>query len=94
MRTRRRVTRDLSSYRVSVPGRDLERAAARARLIARRERSDDYWSAGEIAAYAGVVPSAVSNWQTRYGNFPAPILVGGHKVWRRADVVAWLESRG
>lgn len=58
MRSRRRVTRDLRSYRVSVPSRDLEKAAARARLI------------------------------------PAPVLVGGRKAWQRADIVAWLESRG
>lgn len=90
MRTRRRVVRDLSSYRVSVPSRDLGRAAARARLIV----SQQYWDAQDIAAFAGVVPSVVSNWQTRYGNFPAPVLVGGRKAWRRADIVAWLESRG
>jgi len=83
----------LRPYEVNVPSRRLVEAAARARLIARQERSD-YWSAKDIAAFAGVVPSAVSNWQTRYGSFPAPILVGGHKVWRRADIVAWLESRG
>lgn len=85
-----KVTRNLRLYEVSAPGRRLVEAAAEARL----QRLNDYWGAKDIAAFAGVVPSAVSNWQTRYDNFPAPILVGGHKVWRRADVVAWLESRG
>lgn len=83
----------LRSYEVNVPSRRLVEAAAKARLIARQEH-DDYWSAKDIAAFAGVVPSAVSNWQARYDSFPAPILVGGHKVWRRAEIVAWLESRG
>lgn len=82
--------RNLGLYEASTPGHRLAKAATKARLIV----SQQYWDAEDIAAFAGVVPSVVSNWQTRYGNFPAPVLVGGRKSWRRADIVAWLESRG
>jgi hypothetical protein len=48
----------------------------------------------EIAASAGVTPSAVANWRKRFMDFPAPIVdLKSGPVFQGAHVRAWLDKR-
>ncbi len=47
----------------------------------------------EIADLAKVSKQAVSNWRTRYDNFPRPIhVLQSGPVWERENVEAWIKS--
>lgn len=49
----------------------------------------------EIAKLAGVSPQAVSNWQKRKDDFPAPLAqLASGAVWDGAVVRAWLDENG
>ena len=52
-------------------------------------------TASGIAEYAGVQPSAVSNWRKRFPNFPRPVgqASSGGDLFRESDVAAWLSER-
>jgi len=48
----------------------------------------------EIAAIAGVTPSAVANWRKRFTDFPAPMVeLKSGPVFQGAHVRAWLDKR-
>lgn len=52
-------------------------------------------SASEIARLAGVKPDTVRSWARRYPDFPPPLENGSDKrLYRRHDVLAWLEETG
>ena len=49
-------------------------------------------TAGQIAAWAGVTPSAVSNWRKRHADFPAPTQeMPGSNLFARPEVEKWLQ---
>lgn len=52
-------------------------------------------AACDIADRLGVTRSTVSNWQTRYTDFPRPVFTVAHgtRIWDWADVVAWAQPR-
>jgi type I restriction-modification system DNA methylase subunit len=57
--------------------------------------SVDTLTAAEIARLAGVVRSAVSNWQRRYPEFPKPVGRGAlGPTFSRTEVEAWLIASG
>lgn len=56
---------------------------------------DDVLTAAAIARLAGVGRAAVSNWRTRYQDFPEPISEAGKSpLFSRAEVEAWLLATG
>jgi hypothetical protein len=49
----------------------------------------------EIALYADVRPSAVSNWKRRHEDFPSPVEVtSSGTLYRAAEIIDWLERHG
>jgi hypothetical protein len=55
----------------------------------------DLMGLAEIAKLAGVSPQAVSNWQKRKEDFPAPLAqLASGAVWDGAVVRAWLDENG
>lgn len=49
-----------------------------------------------IAAHFGVTPAAVSNWESRNADYPAPLDlpdVHGIPLWDLADIIAWRMAR-
>lgn len=49
-----------------------------------------------IAAHFGVTPAAVSNWEARHADYPAPLDlpdVLGIPLWSLDDVIGWHERR-
>src|SRR4051812_2287697 len=52
-------------------------------------------TASEIAEFAGVTQSAVSNWRKRFTNFPQPegTAETGGDLFSRDAIEAWLEER-
>jgi hypothetical protein len=57
---------------------------------------DQLLTASEIAALAGVGPSAVSNWRKRFPEFPQPAATApsGGDLFDAREVTSWLGSRG
>lgn len=47
----------------------------------------------EVARHAGVGRAAVSNWESRYENFPRPALTRGRETFDATAVAAWLDGR-
>lgn len=55
--------------------------------------SSDLLGIAEIAELAGVSKQAVSNWRSRYDNFPRPVqTLQSGPVWQREKVDAWVKS--
>lgn len=52
-----------------------------------------YVTLTEVANRTGVRLSAVSNWRTRYADFPTSQVVAGQEVFEPSEVVAWLRKR-
>lgn len=51
-------------------------------------------STGEIAAHFGVRSNVVSNWTSRYPDFPAPLAtLAIGRVWDLNEVVDWFNNR-
>lgn len=51
---------------------------------------NDLVGASDIAAQFGVGRAAVSNWATRFEDFPDPLAhVGGRAIYSRKQVTAW-----
>jgi predicted DNA-binding transcriptional regulator AlpA len=56
---------------------------------------DTLVSSAEVAAMAGVSPSAVSNWRRRHSDFPSPVLETSTTVlFRLGDITRWMTLRG
>jgi type I restriction enzyme M protein len=53
----------------------------------------NYLSLTDVANRAGVRLSAVSNWRTRYPNFPMPRMIAGQEVFGEREVAQWLRGR-
>jgi type I restriction enzyme M protein len=53
----------------------------------------DYLSLTDVANGAEVGLSAVSNWRTRYSDFPRPHVVSGQEVFARDEIAEWLRNR-
>jgi type I restriction enzyme M protein len=47
----------------------------------------------DVARLSGVRPSAVSNWRTRYADFPAASRSSGQESFRAAEIARWLAGR-
>ena len=59
------------------------------RLLAMTVRSPD------IATWAGVEKTSVTNWLARHKNFPQPVAyVGRQPLFDPAEIKAWLRSTG
>jgi predicted DNA-binding transcriptional regulator AlpA len=55
----------------------------------------DFMTLREVARYAGVRPSAVSNWKRRHDDFPNPVDVSSSgTLYRRSDILDWLTRHG
>jgi hypothetical protein len=55
----------------------------------------DLMGLAEIARLAGVSPQAISNWQKRKEDFPAPLAhLASGAVWDGAVVRVWLDKKG
>jgi predicted DNA-binding transcriptional regulator AlpA len=55
--------------------------------------STEYLSNTEAAALLGVVTRTLDNWRRKRPGFPRPIrLPSGRWRWRRAELLAWIES--
>lgn len=50
------------------------------------------WTIGELAGYLQVPVKTIYEWRTK-GKGPKALLIGRHLRWRRADVMAWLETQ-
>lgn len=53
-------------------------------------------AASDIADALGVKPSAVSNWRSRYQDFPEPITSVAREhtpLWLKGDIAAWYRGR-
>ena len=56
---------------------------------------EDLMTLREVARYADVLPSAVSNWKRRHDDFPNPIDVSSSgTLYRRSDMLDWLRLHG
>ncbi|WP_099025619.1 helix-turn-helix transcriptional regulator [Mycolicibacterium palauense] len=53
---------------------------------------DVFIDAAGIAAYSGRSIETIRYWQ-RMGQLPHSAKVGRRRVWKRADIEAWLESK-
>ncbi|AYG82259.1 putative type I restriction enzymeP M protein [Streptomyces hundungensis] len=59
-----------------------------------RDFSDDrLLSRAELAALAGVMRPAVTNWQRRYEDYPEPVRAGESELFSLRAVLGWLDSR-
>jgi chromosome partitioning protein len=48
----------------------------------------------EIAKLAGITRQAITNWRSRYKDFPNPTCeLGSGPVWKREDIEHWLKNR-
>lgn len=57
--------------------------------------TDDLVSNTEIARLAEVTPAAVSNWKSRFDDFPKPVITfsNGHfQIYRWSEVREWLTT--
>lgn len=61
-------------------------------LMSRQTVSSDWVSLREAAEILGVHPATIRNWADR-GDLPARRTPGGHRRFRRADLLQWLETR-
>jgi len=54
----------------------------------------EWMGASQIARMIGVTDMCIWNWRNDPKlNFPAPAVINRKKLWRRADVEAWLLAR-
>lgn len=54
---------------------------------------DDLATASQLADEYGVSRSTMSNWSSRYPDFPAPLIaIGGCQVFSRAQVAEWVKA--
>lgn len=60
--------------------------------MSRQTVSSDWVSLREAAELLGVHPATIRNWADR-GDLPARRTPGGHRRFRRADLLQWLETR-
>jgi excisionase family DNA binding protein len=57
------------------------------------DRSHELLSACQVASVLGVSLRTTHRWCAE-GTLPEPKLISGRRRWVRADLVAWLSSRG
>lgn len=89
----------LSSPRTRVPDRSaieaaLESSAAleQALEVLRQARDHELMTVNEVAEYLRVPTATIYAWR-KHGAGPDGFKVGRHKIFRRADIDAWLETR-
>lgn len=70
--------------------------AARSLSLPLPTSGEDLVGPGEVGEMAGVTRAAVANWRSRpTSGFPSPVMdTKAGPLYRRADVMAWLERRG
>lgn len=57
------------------------------------DHTRELWSPDDVADYLGVPVATLYGWRYK-GTGPRAMRVGRHLRYRRADVEAWLQTRG